>query len=71
MICTHFYFTVAVTAVPTDVNQHSGYIVKFGSVKTSRGISGISSFKSSGKFRCEIGGLYIVSVSLTAFDTQE
>lgn len=61
---------MAVTAcVSTAVNQLSGYIVMFGSVQTSLGISGISSFKSSGKFQCEIGGLYIVSVTLTAYSS--
>ncbi|CAC5383489.1 unnamed protein product [Mytilus coruscus] len=51
-----------------DQSQPSGYIVKFDNVKTSIGISGISSFISSRKFKCEYEGLYIVSVSLTAYD---
>lgn len=71
MICSHLYFTVAATAcVSSPINQYSGYIVKFGSVQISLGISGISSFKSSRKFQCGIGGLYIVYVSLTAYNTR-
>lgn len=64
------YFTVAMTASPiNDVNGQSGTIVNFGNVKTSIGISGMSSFKSSGKFKCEIEGLYSVSILLNAYNT--
>lgn len=38
-------------------------------MKLSLGISDLSSFRSSGKFKCEYEGVYLVSVSLTAFQT--
>ncbi|VDI79888.1 Hypothetical predicted protein [Mytilus galloprovincialis] len=63
---------VAIEACLADYqNQPPGYIVKFGNVKISIGISGISSFTSSGKFKCEYEGLYIVSVCLTALNSVE
>lgn len=43
--------------------------MKFDNVKTTIGVSDISSFQSSGKLKCEYEGLYTVSVCLTAFKT--
>lgn len=64
------HFAVAITACQAgDQAPSSGYIVKFGNVKTNIGINGISIFKSSGKFKCEYEGLYSISVSLTAYNT--
>ncbi|CAG2245680.1 unnamed protein product [Mytilus edulis] len=61
---------VAIMAKPSgNWDEQSGYIVKFNSVKTSIGLSDMSSFKSSGKFKCEIEGLYSVSVLLNAYNT--
>ncbi|VDI18559.1 Hypothetical predicted protein [Mytilus galloprovincialis] len=61
---------VAVSACEAvDQSKKSGYIVKFDNVKASIGITDISLFTSSGKFKCENEGLYIVSVSLTTYNT--
>ncbi|VDI64472.1 Hypothetical predicted protein [Mytilus galloprovincialis] len=61
---------VAITACQADNRiEYYGYIVKFDNVKTTIGVSDISSFQSSGKLKCEYEGLYTVSVCLTAFKT--
>lgn len=74
--CLHFWlnrslsFSVAVSACEAvDQSKQSGYIVKLDNVKDSIGITDILFFTSSGKLKCEYEGLYIVSVSLTAYDT--
>lgn len=64
-----FCVTVAITACSVSKDENSGYILPFDNVKTSIGINNISYFKSSGKFKCEYGGLYTVSVSLTVYNT--
>lgn len=72
---THFLsfflsLTVAITACQrNNANGHSNYIVKFDIVKVSLGIRDLSSFRTSGKFKCEHDGVYLVSVSLTAYNT--
>ena len=41
-----------------------GQVIKFTEVMTNYGISNLSSYRSSGKFTCEIEGLYIFTSSI-------
>ena len=67
-----FFFLVALTAYYTrgGVTNHSEVLgVKFNQVTLNVGIKNIDSFKSSGKFICEIPGLYLISTSIMAATT--
>ncbi|XP_071127419.1 uncharacterized protein [Mytilus edulis] len=56
---------VAITAfVSTYLSVSIGSVVKFSDVKFSEGMGDLSTFKSTGKFKCERSGLYILSVTL-------
>ncbi|CAG2228743.1 unnamed protein product [Mytilus edulis] len=56
---------VAMTAfVSTYLSVSIGSVVKFSDVKFSEGMGDLSTFKSTGKFKCERSGLYILSVTL-------
>lgn len=57
------FVSVAMTACVSSSggSKPSGSIVKFDEVKTSVGVNNISSFRTSGKFNCEIDGLYLIS----------
>ncbi|XP_071127388.1 chromosome partition protein Smc-like [Mytilus edulis] len=56
---------VAMTAiVSTDVTLSAGSIVKFPDVRFSKGMGDLSTFKSTGEFKCGKSGLYIVSVTI-------
>ncbi|XP_076071307.1 uncharacterized protein LOC143042745 isoform X4 [Mytilus galloprovincialis] len=56
---------VALTAfVSAQLSLSVGSVVKFSDVKFSEGISDLSTFKSTGKFKCGKNGLYIVSVTI-------
>lgn len=57
--------SVAMTAsISTSVLMSVGSVVKFSDIKFSSGVGDLSTFKSTGKFKCEKSGLYIVSVSI-------
>lgn len=57
--------SVAITAsISTSVSLSVGSVVKFSNIKFSSGVGDLSTFKSTGKFKCEKSGLYIVSVSI-------
>lgn len=51
-------------SISTVVLLSVGSVVKFSDIKFSSGVGDLSSFKSTGKFKCEKSGLYIVSVSI-------
>ncbi|CAG2242332.1 COL8A [Mytilus edulis] len=55
---------VAVTACVGSTQTFSDRVVKFTTVRTEIGINNIATFKSSGKFVCEIPGLYFISARL-------
>lgn len=48
---------------------HVGTVIKFQSIKASTGIIDLRSFKSTGKFTCEVSGFYMISaVIMSATD---
>ncbi|VDI69475.1 Hypothetical predicted protein [Mytilus galloprovincialis] len=56
---------VAMTGfLPSEVHLNVGGVVKFSDVKFSEGMGDLSSFKSTGKFKCGKSGWYIVSVTI-------
>lgn len=56
------FVSVAITAcVANGGTKPSGYIVKFDDVRTHVGINNIASFRTNGKFICEVDGIYLVS----------
>ncbi|CAG2211179.1 unnamed protein product [Mytilus edulis] len=58
---------VAVTScvsIQKTYNTHE--LVKFDDVRTSVGINNVSAFKTSGKFSCEVKGLYQLSVHIAS-----
>lgn len=59
-------FSVAFTAVGSGQGiGQSGYQLKFPIIKSSVGISNLFFIKSTGTFRCEKKGLYLVIVTVT------
>ncbi|CAC5395877.1 unnamed protein product [Mytilus coruscus] len=59
---------VAVTACVSTTQKFSDHIVKFSTVNFQVGINNLYSFKSSGKFVCEIPGLYYISAQIRTRD---
>lgn len=56
---------VALTScVSTGKTFNAGTLIKFDDVRTSIGIKNVSAFKTSGKFSCEVDGLYHISVNI-------
>lgn len=55
---------MAVTACVLSDKTFADYVVRFSTVKFQIGINNIDTFKSSGKFVCEIPGLYFISVHI-------
>ncbi|CAC5395879.1 unnamed protein product [Mytilus coruscus] len=55
---------VAVTSCVFSDQTFSDYIIKFSIVNFHVGINNLHTFKSSGKFVCEIPGLYFISVHI-------
>ncbi|VDI15093.1 Hypothetical predicted protein [Mytilus galloprovincialis] len=55
---------VAVTACVTSTQRFSDYIVRFSSINFQVGIDNLDTLKSSGKFVCEIPGLYYISAHI-------
>ncbi|CAC5380019.1 unnamed protein product [Mytilus coruscus] len=55
---------VALTACVTSEQKFSDGVVRFSTVKFQVGINNIDTFKSSGKFVCEIPGLYYISAHI-------
>lgn len=54
------------TANPASPQFKAG-IIKFDDVKFSVGINNLSTFKSTGKFTCETGGIYLISASIMSY----
>ncbi|XP_071181351.1 myosin-11-like [Mytilus edulis] len=54
---------VVMTAQPVSASTKRG-IIRFDDVKFSIGINDLSSYKSTGKFTCETGGIYLISASI-------
>lgn len=48
-------------------DMSNGDIMKFDDVKYSIGISNVSAYENTGKFICELEGLYIVSASVMSY----
>lgn len=60
-------FTVAVTSCVSSQKTYSTHeLVKFDDLRTSVGIKNLSAFKTSGKFSCEVKGLYQLSVHIAS-----
>lgn len=49
---------------PRDIDISDGDIMKFDDVKYSIGISNVSAYENTGKFICELEGLYIIAASV-------
>lgn len=60
----HLYFTVAITSCVSGNQRFTDGVVRFSSVYSNIGINNIATFKSSGKFVCEIPGLYYISAHI-------
>lgn len=59
------YVSVGFTAFgKSDGVKPIEHILRFPDIKTSYGLSGLSTFASSGKFTCEKSGLYLVGVTV-------
>lgn len=60
---------VAMTAfVSSNLNLQAGSVVQFSRIHFSVGISNLTTYKNSGKFKCEKRGLYTISVTITMYD---
>lgn len=59
---------MAVTACASSNQKFSDYIVRFSTVNFREGINKLDTFKSSGKFICEIPGLYYISAQIRTSD---
>ncbi|XP_071124103.1 interaptin-like [Mytilus edulis] len=60
---------VAMTSfVSSDLNLQTGSVVQFSQVFFSVGISDLTLYRNSGKFKCEKHGLYTISVTITMYD---
>lgn len=56
------------TAHPSrNIETSSGAIMKFDDVKYSIGITNVSAYKNTGKFVCELEGIYIISASVMSY----
>lgn len=58
---------MALTAHPAVTTTKAG-IIRFDDVRLGVGINNLSSYKSTGKFICEKGGLYLISASIFSKD---
>ncbi|CAG2211180.1 C1QG [Mytilus edulis] len=59
---------VAVTScVSNEKTYNTGTSIKFDNVRTSIEIKNLSTFKSTGKFSCEVEGLYHISVYIVSY----
>lgn len=57
--------TVAVSSCKkTDESLSGNTVIKFDLIKSIYGISNVDSFKSSGIFKCEIAGLYLITATI-------
>lgn len=55
---------MAVIACVSSSALFSDNVVKFQTVESEKGITNINEFKSSGKFVCEIAGMYYISAGI-------
>lgn len=62
MIC--LLLSVAVTACVTSSTTFSDGVVRFSTVNFQVGIDNIETFKSNGKFVCELPGVYYISAHI-------
>ncbi|VDI62281.1 Hypothetical predicted protein [Mytilus galloprovincialis] len=53
------------TAQPVSTQTKTG-IIKFDNVQFSVGINDLSTYKSTGRFTCETGGIYLISASIVS-----
>ncbi|XP_071135088.1 uncharacterized protein [Mytilus edulis] len=60
-ISAYIRVSIAVTACVSSSTKSVDGVVKFSSVRSNVGINKIATFQSSGKFECEIPGLYFIS----------
>lgn len=57
------FISVVMNAQLVSSSTKAG-IIKFDDVKFSAGINDLSAYKSTGKFTCETGGIYLISASI-------
>ncbi|CAG2192683.1 unnamed protein product [Mytilus edulis] len=62
------FFSVVVTGCNDGGGTVSTGSLKFPDIKTSIGVSDLSSFKSTGKFTCQVPGYYYIAVTLSSAD---
>lgn len=62
------FFSVVVTGCTNGAHTVSAGSLKFSDIQTSMGVSDLSSFKSSGKFICQVPGYYYIAVNLMSYD---
>lgn len=59
-----FFFSVALMSYLPGGDRTVTGILKFSDVKFSVGLSDLETYKSTGKFDCEMSGIYLVSASV-------
>lgn len=57
------------SCVSNEKTYNTGTSIKFDDVRTSIGIKNLSTFKTTGKFSCEVEGLYHISVYIVSYTT--
>ncbi|VDI64757.1 Hypothetical predicted protein [Mytilus galloprovincialis] len=68
LIINVFIFSVVVTGCYVGGGTVSAGPLKFPDIKTSIRVSNLSSFKSTGKFTCQVPGYYYIAVTLMSAD---
>ncbi|CAC5380095.1 unnamed protein product [Mytilus coruscus] len=60
----HKFQTVAITSCAAASTVNTNTVLKFANVKYSKGTIDINRFKTTGIFRCELAGLYIIALTV-------
>lgn len=68
ILCNYSVVSSIVVAVSsckiTDESLSGNTVIKFDAIKSVYSISNVNSFKSSGIFKCEISGLYLITATI-------